>query len=295
MARGLHLFHERHRRRNAGLSARTRDAPGAHIHLDGKWFFAANSSPMCADDRRNAPACRDIVVHTQADEQKDSKMTIVELDSVSKAYAGQEALRDISLQIEQGQRVVILGPSGCGKTSILRLIAGFITPDSGSVSIGDKLVSKDGRILVPPQERRLGMVFQDLALWPHLTAKGNLEFGLKAKGIKKSEREQRIKKILDMVGMKDFSRRKPAELSGGQQQRVALGRALVSEPEVLLMDEPLSSLDLELNQKLRKELLRLQEKLKITLLYVTHDREEAAEIATRVVTIKEGRIISDKG
>ncbi len=221
-------------------------------------------------------------------------MTIIELDSASKAYAGQKALSDISLQIEQGQRVVILGPSGCGKTSILRLIAGFITPDSGSVSITGKLVSKDGRILVPPQDRRLGMVFQDLALWPHLTAKGNLEFGLKAKGIDKTDRERKIHETLDMVGMKDFSSRKPAELSGGQQQRVALARALVLEPEILLMDEPLSSLDLELNQALRKELVRLQEQLGITLLYVTHDRQEASDIATRIVTMKQGRIVSDE-
>ncbi|HID30848.1 MAG TPA: ABC transporter ATP-binding protein [Desulfobacterales bacterium] len=138
--------------------------------------------------------------------------------------------------------------------------------------------------------RNLGMVFQDLALWPHLTVKGNLEFGLKAKGVPKREREQRIHEILRLVQMKEYIHAKPAELSGGQQQRVALTRALVLHPKALLMDEPLSSLDLELNILLRKEILRLQNNIGFTLLYVTHDREEAFDIGTRVVVMKDGKI-----
>ncbi len=217
-------------------------------------------------------------------------MKIVGIDSVSKFYNGGKVLDNISLAIDAGERIVILGPSGCGKTTILRLIAGFIAPDTGSISIAGELVSRDGHIIKPPERRNLGMVFQDLALWPHLSVKGNIEFGLKAKGLPKIERKRRIREVLNLVGMAGYADRKPAELSGGQQQRVALARALVLEPKVLLMDEPLSSLDLELNMRLRKEILRLQEKLEFSLLYVTHDQDEAFDIATRVVSMKQGRI-----
>jgi ABC-type Fe3+/spermidine/putrescine transport system ATPase subunit len=217
-------------------------------------------------------------------------MKIVDIDSVSKAYNGASALDNVSLEIDGGERTVILGPSGCGKTTILRLIAGFIAPDTGTVSVGGEPVSKAGRIITPPERRNIGMVFQDLALWPHLRVKGNLEFGLKAAGMEKDEREKRIAEMLDLTGMADYADRKPAELSGGQQQRVALARALVLEPKVLLMDEPLSSLDLELNVRLRKEILRLQERLGFTMVYVTHDRDEALDMATLVVSMKKGRI-----
>jgi len=217
-------------------------------------------------------------------------MRILALRSVSKLYDGQKVVDDVSLDIAQGERVVLLGPSGCGKTTILRLIAGFVAPDAGAISIGEEVVSQDGRILKPPERRNLGMVFQDLALWPHLSVKGNIEFGLKARGLAKAERQRRIRDILEMVGMLDFADRRPVALSGGQQQRVALARALVLQPKVLLMDEPLSSLDTELNIRLRREILRLQQKLGVTLVYVTHDRDEAFEIATRVVFMRQGRI-----
>ena len=217
-------------------------------------------------------------------------MKVVVIDSVSKLYNGTRALDKVSLEIAAGERIVILGPSGCGKTTILRLIAGFTAPDTGSIVIGGELVSQAGRIIKSPEQRDIGMVFQDLALWPHLSVKGNLAFGLKAKGLPKAERSQRILEALDLVGLADYADRKPAELSGGQQQRVALVRALVLEPKVLLMDEPLSSLDLELNIRLRKEILRLQEKLGFTLLYVTHDRDEAVDMATRMITMSKGRM-----
>jgi len=217
-------------------------------------------------------------------------MKIVDINSVSKFYNGGKVLDNIFLEIYEGERTVIFGPSGCGKTTILRLIAGFIAPDMGSISIAGEMVSRNGRIIKPPEQRNLGMVFQDLALWPHLSVKGNIEFGLKAKGISKIERERRIQETLNLVGMPDYADRKPAELSGGQQQRVALARALVLEPGLLLMDEPLSSLDLELNVRLRKEILRLQEKLGFTMAYVTHNRDEVFEMATRVVHINKGRI-----
>jgi len=217
-------------------------------------------------------------------------MKILKMDSISKSYSGAKVLHDISLEIDSGERIVFIGPSGCGKTTILRLIAGFIAPDRGDILLNNKTVSKDGRILIPPERRNIGMVFQDLALWPHLTVKGNIAFGLKARGVRKGDREKRIRKILDLVDMADYPDRKPGELSGGQQQRVALARALVLEPEVLLMDEPLSSLDTELNIRIRNEILRLQNELGFTLLYVTHNIDEANSLASRIIYVNDGRI-----
>jgi iron(III) transport system ATP-binding protein len=241
-------------------------------------------------DHRHIAAGRDLVDDAGHHEKKGDQMKIVAMDSVSKFYGGEKALDNISLEINEGERTVILGPSGCGKTTILRLIAGFIAPDAGAISIAGKMVSGTGRIIKPPEQRNLGMVFQDLALWPHLSVKGNIEFGLKAKGFPKIERPRRIRETLNLLSMVGYADRKPAELSGGQQQRVALARALVLEPGVLLMDEPLSSLDPELNIRLRKEMLRLQEKLGFTMVYITHNLDEAFEIATRVLVVNKGRI-----
>ncbi len=217
-------------------------------------------------------------------------MNIIEFENVTKHYSGQTALHDFSLAVAEGERIVILGPSGCGKTTVLRLLAGFIPPDSGAIKIAGETVAADGRTLKEPERRNLGMVFQDLALWPHLTVKGNLEFGLKARGVPKAERENRICTILGLVQMEEYAGVRPANLSGGQQQRVALARALVLNPRALLMDEPLSSLDLELNIRLRKEILELHNNIGFTLLYVTHDHDEAFDIGTRIVIMKDGNI-----
>lgn len=217
-------------------------------------------------------------------------MKVVIMDSVCKSYGDSSILENVTLEIGEAERLVILGPSGCGKTTILRLIAGFIAPDTGSIAIKGEVVSKEGCILKPPQQRHLGMVFQDLVLWPHLSVKGNIAFGLKAKGIAKSERARRIRDMLERVGLSGYEDRKPAELSGGQQQRVALARALVLEPDVLLMDEPLSSLDTALNERLRKEIVALQETRGFTLVYVTHNHHEAFAIASRVVLMHEGAV-----
>ncbi len=217
-------------------------------------------------------------------------MKFLEITSISKSYNGQKVLSDFALEVESGERIVILGPSGCGKTTVLRLLAGFMAPDSGRITIGGELVAADGKAIRGPEMRNFGMVFQDLALWPHLSVKGNLEFGLKAKKIAKEKREQLISEILDLVQMDQYIQAKPGELSGGQQQRVALARALVLHPQALLMDEPLSSLDVELNQHIRKEILRLHQTLGFTLIYVTHDREEALDIGTRVVIMVKGKI-----
>ena len=217
-------------------------------------------------------------------------MAVIAFKSVSKAYSGKTVVHDFSLIVEPGQRVVIVGPSGCGKTTVLRLLAGFIAPDTGTISIDGHVVSADGKIFQQPEQRHLGMVFQDLALWPHLTVEGNLEFGLKAQGIPKPRRMQRIAETLKLVEMDAYLRSRPSELSGGQQQRIALARALVLQPKALLMDEPLSNLDEELNQHLRGELLRLHAQLGFTLLYVTHDRAEASDIGTRIVCMRHGRV-----
>ncbi len=218
-------------------------------------------------------------------------MSLIRLDSVTKFYGREAALHSLTLDVNAGERLVLLGPSGCGKTTVLRLLAGFIAPDSGRIYLGGRLVSQQGQILLPPEKRNIGMVFQDLALWPHLSVHGNLAFGLKALKVTKREREERIRHMLQLVGLEGFEKRKPAELSGGQQQRVALARALILQPEILLMDEPLSSLDLELNIRLRREVVRLQQTLGFTLLYVTHDRSEAFGIATQVVQMAKGRIV----
>ncbi len=219
-------------------------------------------------------------------------MKMVQIDSVCKSHEGVSVLNNICFEIKAGERLVMVGPSGCGKTTLLRLIAGFIAPDRGSVYLSGKLVSRDGQIITPPEKRNLGMVFQDLALWPHLTVQGNIEFGLKARGIPKNERKRRVQEVLELVGMPGLAGRKPDELSGGQQQRVALARALVLEPKLLLMDEPLSSLDQDLKIRLRKEIIRLQKELGFTMIYVTHDQDEVQEMATRVVIMEKGRILS---
>ncbi len=220
-------------------------------------------------------------------------MNLVTLHGVSKIYGSTVALDDFNLRIESQERIVILGPSGCGKTTILRLLAGFMAPDNGRISMNGQVVAENKTILIPPEQRNIGMVFQDLALWPHLSVEGNLAFGLKAQGIHRKKRAVKIKEMLQLVGLEGFGQRKPSELSGGQQQRVALARALVSEPRLLLMDEPLSSLDQDLNERLRAEILRLQKKLGFTLLYVTHDRDEAFAMATRIIIMNKGCVEFD--
>lgn len=217
-------------------------------------------------------------------------MKIVEFVKISKNYNGRPAVIDFSLEIYQGQRIVILGPSGCGKTTVLRLLAGFIPPSSGRIAVEGELVAEDGQIFKEPEKRHLGMVFQDLALWPHLTVQGNLMFGLKAQGIPKNQRQKRILEVLSLVQMEEYIHAKPDQLSGGQQQRIALARALVLYPRILLMDEPLSDLDFELNLQVRWEIIRLQKELAFTLVYVTHNLEEAFDIASQIVVMKNGKI-----
>ena len=214
-------------------------------------------------------------------------MNAIELRAVTKAYDGRTAVDGISASIERGERVALVGPSGCGKTTIFRLVAGLDVPDSGSIRINGTLVAEHGRNLVEPEQRHIGMVFQDLALWPHMTVHEHLDFTLRYdKRNKPADRPSRIQAILEMVRLSDRARAKPGELSGGEQQRVALARALVANPTIVLMDEPLSSVDPELNLHLRREILRLHAELGFALVYVTHSREEAADVGSRVILMR---------
>jgi ABC-type Fe3+/spermidine/putrescine transport system ATPase subunit len=216
----------------------------------------------------------------------------VAIVSVSKRFGSHQAVNDVSLDVAAGEAVVILGPSGCGKTTLLRLIAGLDVPDSGEIWLAGAQVSGAHRALVPAHERGVGLVFQDLALWPHLTVQKNLDFVLESAKVPRADRKARAREVLTLVRIEPLSSRYPHELSGGEQQRVALARALVGQPRLLLFDEPLSSLDAELRATLRAELARLQRALRGTTVYVTHDREDVAALADRVVEMRAGRIVS---
>lgn len=222
-------------------------------------------------------------------------MTTLLLEEVTKTFGGSNAVEDMNLVVETGESVVLLGPSGCGKTTTLRMIAGFENPTSGKIRIGDKLVAGDG-IFVPPENREVGVVFQSYALWPHMTVAENVSFGLTTrsrravKKLNKSDLSAAAERALAQVQLDNLGSRYPHELSGGQQQRVALARALITQPGVLLLDEPLSNLDTRLREDMRFEIRRLQRESDITMVYITHDRTEALGLADRVVSLRSGRI-----
>jgi ABC-type Fe3+/spermidine/putrescine transport system ATPase subunit len=209
----------------------------------------------------------------------------VELVGVTKRYGAVAAVDAIDLEVRPGEFLSLLGPSGCGKTTTLRLIAGFERPDEGEVRIGGRDVSR-----VPPYKRDVNTVFQSYALFPHLTVLDNVSYGLKQRGLGRSERRNRAIEMLELVRLPGFGDRKPRQLSGGQQQRVALARALVMHPRVLLLDEPLGALDLKVRKELQIELKRIQEEIGITFVYVTHDQEEALAMSDRVVVMNAGHI-----
>jgi len=198
------------------------------------------------------------------------------------------AVRDVNLEIERGELVAVLGPSGCGKTTLLRLIAGFEYPDAGCVVVGEDVVAGPGR-MVPPEKRRIGMVFQDYALFPHLSVEANVAFGLAARP--RHERDALTRRTLELVGLQHKSGRHPHELSGGERQRVALARALAPEPALVLLDEPFSSLDATLRAGLRREVELILRDAEATALLVTHDQEEALSLADRLAVMREGRIV----
>ena len=215
----------------------------------------------------------------------------VSVRCVSKRYSGRPVVDSVSLQVHARQSVVIVGPSGSGKTTLLRMIAGLESPDDGEIWLDGRHVSTCGRIVVPPHARRIGFVFQDLALWPHMNVRDHLEFVLKAARVSRQERVDWTRDVLTLVRIADMVDRYPHQLSGGQQQRVALARALVGRPRLLLLDEPLSSLDPELRTALRTELLRLKGAVDVTMIYVSHDREDATVLADDVIQMQAGRIV----
>ncbi len=210
------------------------------------------------------------------------------MEHVSRHWGSVHAVDDISFEVEQGNLLVLLGPSGCGKSTTLRLIAGLEEVTSGNIFIGDRDVTH-----LPPSQRHLAMVFQSYALFPHLTVRENILFGLKVRKVPRAERLKRLDRAVGILGLGSLLERKPAALSGGQQQRVALGRALVAEAAVCLMDEPLSNLDAKLRQEMRREIRALQQSLGMTMVYVTHDQVEAMSMADRIILMERGCIVQN--
>ena len=216
-------------------------------------------------------------------------MELLKLENVKFAYKNTSVIEDFNLSVDEGSFTTLLGSSGCGKTTILRLISGFLNPDSGIIKINGEIQNN-----VLPNRRKVGMVFQDYALFPHLTVEQNLFYGLnltRSSKEQKAQNEQIVKTTARNLDIEYLMNRFPSELSGGQQQRVALGRALVLQPKILLMDEPLSSLDTNLRLKVREELKEIQQRLKITTVYVTHDREEAFSLSDKIAVMNNGKIV----
>ena len=212
-------------------------------------------------------------------------MSAIELKNITKKWGDVTAVNSISLSVDEGSFVVLLGPSGCGKSTTLRMIAGLDTATSGSISIAGKDVTS-----LPPAKRKISMVFQSYALFPHLNVAENIIFGLKVRKIPAAERQKRLEKVVDIVGLAGLMNRKPSQLSGGQRQRVALARAIIAENSICLMDEPLSNLDAKLRHDMRVEIRALQQRLAMTVIYVTHDQAEAMSMADKVVLLRDGHI-----
>jgi iron(III) transport system ATP-binding protein len=213
----------------------------------------------------------------------------VELKGLSKHYGDAVAVDGVSLRVEHGQLVCLLGPSGCGKTTTLRLIAGFIEPSAGEIVVGGKVLSSPART-VPPEARNMSMIFQSYALWPHMTVAENVAYGLKIRKLDKAVIDSKLQAILSTARLEALAGRYPGELSGGQQQRVSLARALVVEPETLLLDEPLSNLDANLREEMRFEIRRLHDRYRYTTVYVTHDQAEAMTTADLIAVMNHGKV-----
>ena len=216
-------------------------------------------------------------------------MSVISIDKVTKYFDNVEVIKEFTERIGDKEFVTFLGPSGCGKTTMLRMIAGFEKPTSGEISIDDTIVSS-AKTFVPPEKRGIGMVFQSYAVWPHMTVFENVAYPLKIAKLPKTEIKTKVERILQAVHLEQYAARIPSQLSGGQQQRVALGRALVSEPKLLLLDEPLSNLDAKLRESMRFEIKDIQKKFGITVVYVTHDQTEAMAMSDRIIVLNRGLI-----
>lgn len=210
--------------------------------------------------------------------------TLLSLQHITKNFGEGDVLRDISLDVARGEFVTLLGASGCGKTTTLRIISGLETPDEGTVLLDGKDVTA-----LPPERRPVNTVFQSYALFPHMNVEKNVAYGLRVRGMDKASIAKRVREMLELVQMEDYAKRMPSQLSGGQRQRIAIARALAPEPELLLLDEPLGALDLQLRRQMQLELKRLQKKLGITFVYITHDQEEAINMSDRIAVMRGGR------
>ena len=208
------------------------------------------------------------------------------VEHLTRRYGAVTAVDDVSFTVGDGELFFLLGPSGCGKTTLLRTIAGFLSPDEGSIRLGDRDL-----VVTPPHRRDTAMVFQNYALWPHMTVSANVRYGLQLRRLARREVARRVGEVLEMVRMQDLGDRRPAQLSGGQQQRVALARALAVRPSLLLLDEPLSNLDARLRMEMRNELRRIHALTRVTTIYVTHDQKEALSMAGRMAVMKDGKVV----
>src|SRR5213595_1081001 len=218
-----------------------------------------------------------------------NRLASVDMRGLTKRFGALAVVDDVSLRIDHGQLVCLLGPSGCGKTTTLRLLAGFLEPSDGEISVGDRLVSSKTRTL-PPEQRNMSMIFQSYALWPHMTVAENIVYGLRLRKMDRDTIAKKLAAILATTKLEALAQRYPGELSGGQQQRVALARALIVEPETLLLDEPLSNLDANLREEMRFEIRRLHDEYRYTTVYVTHDQSEAMTTADLIAVMNAGKI-----
>ncbi len=213
----------------------------------------------------------------------------LQIQQLTKTYGSRTVVSNVDLEMEEGEILSLLGPSGCGKTTILRMIAGLVSPESGTIRVGDRILY-DGKREMPVEERGLGMVFQDYALWPHMTVAKNVAFGMRLRRMPARQIEARVRELLELVNLADFGNRYPFQLSGGQQQRVAVARALSTEPRIILLDEPLSSLDTALREVMSADLVRLFKRLKVTTINVTHDQNEAMNMSDRIMVLRDGHV-----
>ena len=283
LADQLRVLCARRRDQHRGLSSGLRHASYSNPHAHGQRRAQSHRGALHHSDHDHdlAVGCG----RALAQARYKPTMSTIEFRSVTKTYQNGRGVDALSFTIESGERIVLFGPSGCGKSTTLLLIAGLATPDSGDIAIDGKVVSTARRIFVPPQSRGVGMVFQDLALWPHMSVGENIAFGLRARRVPAAERKRRIGDIANVVGLGNYLNVRPGELSGGEQQRVALARAIALQPRILLMDEPLSNLDAALSRRLRTEILRLHAELAFTLVYVTHSSDEAQDIGMRTIEL----------
>jgi iron(III) transport system ATP-binding protein len=245
-----------------------RDAPVAYPCYQCNPWFAFRAQPVRVIDMAAKTHCA------------------VQIRGLTKHFGSAVAVAGVSLDIAAGELFFLLGPSGCGKTTLLRMLAGFVVPDSGDIFFGEERITA-----LPPRSRDAGLVFQTYALWPHMTVADNVAYGLRVRGLPRREIDERVAGVLKLVQMDGFDERRPNQLSGGQQQRIALARALVIEPRVLLLDEPLSNLDARLRDEMREEIRRLHDETGLTMIYVTHDQKEALALANRLAVMDHGTLV----